>query len=409
MHILLLNEYYPPDTSATAKMAAEVAETLAQRHRVTVVAGRPSYDPDEFYSWALLHKRIQNGVSVERMGSTAFPRHDMRKRVSNYLSYIALAVPRAAALRPDVVLAMTDPPFAGIAGAFVSRITGRPFVYNIRDLYPEMAVGGEIVNRSAWTNRWEHLHRRALRQATRIIVLGDDMRDRIVAKGVAPDRVRVVRDGSLSGLPAPNLNDPLVQQIRCGFPFVVVHAGNLGFYGAWNTLLKAAEILRNENVGFVFIGDGANRAVLQQQASALPNVRFLPFRPASEIQHVMAAGDLHVITVRRGLEGVVVPSKLYSILAAGRPALVVAPVTTDAARIAAGERCGVAADPDDAEAVAAAIRGLRDDPERLAEMACHSRIAAEKYARVKELHSFLAVLEEIQHTPARNGGHHLGS
>ncbi|MGH9736219.1 MAG: glycosyltransferase family 4 protein [Candidatus Acidiferrales bacterium] len=409
MHILLLNEYYPPDTSATAKMAAQVAERLAQRHRVTAVAGRPSYDPDQFYPWALLRKCVQNGVTVERVGSTAFPRHDMRKRVTNYLSYTALAVPRAAALRPDVVLAMTDPPFAGIAGAIVSKMTRRPFVYNIRDLYPEMAVGGEIVNRSAWTNRWEHFHRRALRQATRIIVLGDDMRDRIVSKGIAPDRVRVIRDGSLPSPTPSDLDHPVVQQIRSGFPFVVVHAGNLGFYGAWNTLLKAAEILRNENVGFVFIGDGSNRAALEQQSSTLPNVRFLPFRPASEIPHVMAAGDIHVVTVRRGLEGVVVPSKLYSILAAGRPVLVVAPATTDAARIVSAERCGVAADPDDAQAVAGAIRSLRDNPAALAEMACRSHAAAEKYARVKELDSFLAVLEEIHKPPARNGGGHLGS
>lgn len=408
MHILLLNEYYPPDTSATAKMAAQVAETLAERHRVTVVAGRPSYDPDEFYPWSLLRKTNRNGVAVERVGSTAFPRRDMRKRVSNYLSYVMLAVPRAAALRPDVILAMTDPPFAGIAGALVSRITSRPFVYNIRDLYPEMAVGGEIVNRSGWTERWERLHRNALRRAARVIVLGDDMRDRILAKGIDPDRVRIVRDGAVTSATVPDRSDPLVQQIRCGFSFVVLHAGNLGFYGAWNTLLKAAEILRNENVGLVFIGDGANRAALESQAQNLPNVRFLPFRPASEIPHVMAAGDLHVVTVRRGLEGVVVPSKLYSILAAGRPVLVVAPETTDAARIVSTENCGLSADPDDPDAVASAIRALRDDSDRFARMARHSRAAAEKYARVKELYSFLAVLEEIQ-TPARNGGDHLGS
>src|SRR5579863_1254448 len=407
MHILLLNEYYPPDTSATAKMAAQVAETLAQRHRVTVVAGRPSYDPDEFYSWSLLRKEIRNGVSVEHVGSTAFARHDMRKRVSNYLSYLALAVPRAAALRPDVILAMTDPPIAGIAGAFVAQITGRPFVYNIRDLYPEMAVGGDIVKRNSWTDRWERLHRRALRKAARVIVLGDDMRDRILSKGIPPGRVRVVRDSALAPVSAPERSDAIVREIRCGFPFVVLHAGNLGFYGAWGTLLKAAEILRNENVGFVFIGDGANRAALAAEASALANVRFLPFRPAREIPHVMAAGDLHVVTVRRGLEGVVVPSKLYSILAAGRPVLAVARATTDAARIVSTSGCGSAADPDDPGAVAAAILALRDDPARLAQMGARSQEAAEKYARVKELQSFLAILEELDVAPASNGGDHL--
>src|ERR1700730_13654199 len=155
MHILLFNEYYPPDTSATAKMAAQVAETLAKTHRVTVLARRPAYDPDEYYPFAWLRRDTRHLVTVERVGSTTYPRHQMHRRVSNYLSYLALAVPRALALCPDVVLAMTDPPVAGIAGAFIARLTGRPFVYNIRDLYPDMAIGGGIVHPNLWVALWE--------------------------------------------------------------------------------------------------------------------------------------------------------------------------------------------------------------------------------------------------------------
>lgn len=394
MHILLLNEYYPPDTSATAKMAALVAETLAERHGVTVVAGRPSYDPEEFYPFALLRREKRNNVVVERVGSTAYPRHQMRHRVSNYLSYLAMAVPRALAIRSDVVLAMTDPPVAGIAGAVIARITGRPFVYNIRDLYPDMALGGNIVRPSWWVNCWERIHRWALGRAVRVIVLGDDMRDRILSKGIAPERVVVVRDGAVASASLPEQSDPVVQEIRCGFPFVVLHAGNLGFYGAWTTLLKAAQILRNEPIGFVFVGEGANRAVVKDAALHSPNVRVLPFRPVEQVPHVMMAGDLHVVTVRRGLEGVVVPSKIYSILAAGRPVLVVAPAESDAARIVMESGCGVAADPDDPSAVAAAICELRNDPARLREMGRRARETAQKYARVNELQKFVHIIEE---------------
>src|SRR5271168_770331 len=398
MHILLLNVYYPPDTSATAKMAAQVAEALAQRHQVTVVAGRPSYDPDLRYPYALLRRDTRNKVTIECVGSTAFPRHRMPRRVANYLSYLALAVPRALALRPDIILAMTDPPVAGIAGAFIARLAGRAFVYNIRDMYPDMALGGDIVRAGKWVARWEALHRRALKQAARVIVLGDDMRDRILAKGVAAERVVVVRDGTtptsaVAQIPDPN--DPVVQEIRQGFPFVVLHAGNLGFYGAWNTLLEAAKILSNENTGFVFIGDGANRAALESAARDLPNVKFAPFRPVEQIAQVMVAGDVHIVTVKRGLEGVVVPSKLYSILAAGRPVLVVAPPESDAARIVVESGCGVAADPDDPPAVAAALRELRAQAERLAEMATRARETAAKYARVDELERFAAIIESV--------------
>jgi glycosyltransferase involved in cell wall biosynthesis len=402
MHILLLNEYYPPDTSATARMAAQVAERLAQQHEVTVVAGRPSYDPDETYPYTLLHRTIRNHVAVECVGSTAYPRHQMRRRVSNYLSYLALAVPRALALRPDVILAMTDPPVAGIAGALVADLAGRPFVYNIRDLYPDMALGGNIVHQNAWVERWERLHRRALRQAARIIVLGDDMRDRILAKGIPTESIAVVRDGASSVGNPPEANDPVVQQIRCGFPFVALHAGNLGFYGAWGTLLKAAEILSNENTGLVFVGDGANRTTLAESAAGLKNVRFLPFRPVEEVPDVMRAGDVQIITVKRGLEGVVVPSKLYSTLAAGRPVLVVAAPESDAARIVTAAGCGLSADPDDPIAVAAAIRELRSDPIRLAEMARRARETAKNYARVDELNRFVAAVEGA--VPNRSAG-----
>jgi glycosyltransferase involved in cell wall biosynthesis len=394
MRILLFNEYYPPDTSATAKMAAIVAEALAKRHDVTVVAGRPSYDPDEYYPYRLLRRDLRNGVTVERVGSTAYPRHKMRCRVANYLSYLALAVPRAIAHRPDVVLAMTDPPIAGIAGAFVSRVARRPFVYNIRDLYPDMAVGGSIVQPSKWVERWEKMHRRTLRQAARVIVLGDDMRDRIIAKGIARERIAIVRDGATPSPALPDRSDPVVQEIRCGFPFVAIHAGNLGFYGAWGSLLKAAELLQNKNAGLVFVGDGANRAALESSAAALKNVRFLPFRPFKQVPHVMMAGDVHIVTVKRGLEGVVVPSKLYSILAAGRPLLVVAPKECDAARIAVDMKCGVTADPDDPAAIADAILALRDDPARLARMGEGATEAAAKYARANELARFCAIMEE---------------
>jgi colanic acid biosynthesis glycosyl transferase WcaI len=410
MHILIFNEYYPPDTSATAKMAALVAEALAQRHQVTVVAGRPSYDPDEFYPYALLHRKKVNNVTVERVGSTAYPRHQMKRRVSNYLSYLALAVPRSIAIRPDVVLAMTDPPVAGIAGAFVAQMAGRPFVYNIRDLYPDMAIGGDILRPGKWVERWERLHRRALRQAACVIVLGDDMRARILSKGIRPERVVVVRDGTSIPTSSPDVDDPAVRKsvddIRCGFAFVVVHAGNLGFYGAWDTLLKAAAILSDEDktTGFVFIGDGANRKALEASAANIPNVRFLPFRPVEQLPHVMMAGDIHVVTVKRGLEGVVVPSKLYSILAAGRPVLAVAAKESDAARIVTEEGCGMSADPDDPAAVAAAVRELRSDRARLAEMGRRAQETAGKYARVNELQHLIEIMEDTCH---RNGGRHL--
>jgi glycosyltransferase involved in cell wall biosynthesis len=395
VHILLLNEYFPPDTSATAKCAAQVADALAVNHRVTVLAGRPSYDPSEHHPRYFLRREARGNLVVERVGSTAYPRFQMRRRVSNYLTYLALAIPRALSIRSDVVLAMTDPPIEGIAGALVAQFTGRPFVYNIRDMYPDMAVGGSIVRPGSLSARWESMHRWALRNAARVIVLGEDMRDRIVAKGVDLARVVVSRDGIEIPETLPSADNAVAREIRGEFRFTLVHAGNLGFYGAWQTLISAVRLLESEGVGLVFIGEGAMKPQVESMAAGSRAIRFLPFRPASEIPLVLSSGDMHVVTVKRGLEGVVVPSKLYPTLAAGRPVLGVAPEETDVVRIIRRIGAGVAADPDHPESVADAIRSVLHNPERLQQMGCNARESASSYDRVKQLKIFVDAIEDL--------------
>jgi colanic acid biosynthesis glycosyl transferase WcaI len=394
VHILLLNEYFPPDTSATAKFAAQVAEALSANHRVTVLAGRPSYDPSERHPRYFLRREVHGNLAVERVGSTAYPRFAMRRRVANYLTYLSLAIPRALSTPSDVVLAMTDPPIEGIAGALVARLSGRPFVYNIRDMYPDMAVGGAIVRPGSFTARWEAMHRWALRKAARVIVLGEDMRDRIVAKGVDPARVVVSRDGIAIPETVPSPENAVAREIRGDFRFVLAHAGNLGFYGAWQTLISAVRMLENEGVGLVFIGEGAMKPQVESMAAGCRAIRFLPFRPASEVPLVLSSGDMHVVTVKRGLEGVVVPSKLYPTLAAGRPVLGVAPEETDVVRIIRRTGCGLAANPDDPASVAAAIRSVLHDPKQLQNMAQRAREISFSYDRVKQLKIFSDTVED---------------
>ncbi len=399
MKILLLNLYFPPDTSATAKMAAAVADAVSVRHEVTVLCGRPSYDPTERRAWRPWLTERTGRVRVIRVGSTDYPRFQMKKRVLNYLSYVALSVPRAVFVRCDVVLAMTDPPFEGIVGALVATLKGKPYVYNIRDMYPDMALGGSIVRPGWFVRVWEKLHRWALRRAVRVIVLGDDMRARIIAKGVEPGRVAVVRDGA-EILPIDAPPDPLdaevIRSIRSDFRFVLLHAGNLGFYGAWETLLAAAAALADEGAGLVFVGDGAQRVPLETAAEGMANVRFLPFFPASKIPSVLAAADAHVITIKRGLEGVVVPSKMYGIVAAGKPIVAVAPKGTDAATLGIKSGYAVSADPEKPDELIAAVRRLIQETNKLKEMGEAARAAAPGYDRVKELQKFVYTIEEAQ-------------
>jgi len=396
MKILLLNLYFPPDTSATAKMAATVVDALSAQHEVTVLCGRPSYDPSERRPWRLWQSESRGQVRIIRVGSTDYPRFAMKRRMLNYLSYVALAIPGALFLRCDVVLAMTDPPFEGIVGAIVALFKRKPYVYNIRDMYPDMAVGGAVVKPGLLARVWEKLHRWALRRSTRVIVLGEDMRARIIDKGIAPAKIEIARDGAEIfpfDVPAPLLDDEVIRTIRGSFPFVLLHAGNLGFYGAWETLIKAATNLEADGVGLVFVGEGAQREHVEKLAKDAKNVRFLPFFPSSKIASVLAAADAHVITVKRGLEGVVVPSKMYGILAAGKAIVAIAPEETDAASLGAKFGFAVSADPDDPESVTAAIRSLVKDGAKVQSMGRVARAVAPDYDRVKELQKFVKIIE----------------
>jgi len=322
----------------------------------------------------------------------------MKKRLLNYLSYTALMIPRALFTPCDAVLAMTDPPFAGIIGALLALLKQKPYFYNIRDMYPDMAVGGSIVAPGRLARVWERLHRWALRRATKVIVLGEDMRDRIAGKGVRADNIEIVRDGTeiVSGNAQQSvrtqLDNEVIRTIRGDFRFVLLHAGNIGFYGAWQTLIDAAKQLRGDGIGLVFVGEGAQRTELEAAANGASNLRFLPFFPGSKIPSVLAAADAHVITVKRGLEGVVVPSKMYGILAAGKPIVAVAPRETDAVTLGEKMGFGVGADPDRPDELARVIRELVNDPERIARMGEAALAAAPGYDRVKELEKFVKIV-----------------
>jgi len=221
------------------------------------------------------------------------------------------------------------------------------------------------------------------------------MRDRIVAKGVDAARVVVSRDGIVIPETLPSPENSVAQEIRGDFRFVLVHAGNLGFYGAWQTLISAMRMLEAEGVGLVFIGEGAMKPQIEAMAEGCRAIRFLPFRPANEIPLVLSSGDMHLVTVKRGLEGVVVPSKLYPTLAAGRPVLGVAPEECDVLRIIRRTGCGLAANPDDPNSVVEAIRGVLHDREQLQNMALRARESSFSYDRVKQLKIFSETLEGL--------------
>jgi len=288
---------------------------------------------------------------------------------------------------------MTDPPILALVGAMGAILRGSRFIYNIRDLHPDMALAaGFTLPRPVWAI-WERLHGWALLRAHLVIVLGDDMKDRIVAKGVACERVVVVRDGAWPMHQPVDGDSDVVQAIRGDAEFVLLHAGNLGFAGDWDTLVSAAPRLQSAGIRLTFVGDGAQKEQLQLETNGLNNVVFLPFFPPDDIPSVFASADMHVVTIKSGVEGLVVPSKLYPILMAGKPVLVVASANSDAARIVESSGCGIVIAPGDVEGLVAAVQELTGRPDLLAAMSKNAREISQSFTRDKELSRYVSFVE----------------
>jgi len=368
-HVLIVNQYFPPDTSATAKMVYNLSLKLAEDYRVTVLCGRPSYNPAERHSFYIFKVfNMGSDLKVLRVGSTSCSRIRMKGRIINYLSYLFMASIIGPGLKPDVVVSMTDPPLAFLLGILISFFTRKPFVYNIRDFHPDMALKAGIIRDSFLVKLWDKLHRWGLKKADIIVVLGEDMKMRAIAKGVNSKKIAVVRDGtylkSSNSYPPP---DPqLIKSLRAGFPFVVGYAGNFGFAGVWETVVEAIKALKGEDsIGFIFVGDGPEKPRIVEMLRDCSNVKFFPFQPEQDLLSVLNAPDVHLITLKRGLEGLVVPSKLYPILTVGKPVIAVAPEESDVAKIITEHQCGLVADPDNPEELVKAVRYLVSNPEIL--------------------------------------------
>jgi colanic acid biosynthesis glycosyl transferase WcaI len=234
-----------------------------------------------------------------------------------------------------------------------------------------------------------------MRRVALVVGLGESMAGRIRAKGLPEERVAVVPDGAAQ--PSGPQDPGVVAELRREAGFVALHAGNLGVAGPWETLAGAARLL-DGGARIVFVGDGCRAA-----DSRTMGLEILPFRPLEELPSVMAAGDLQVVALRPGMEGLVVPSKLYTALAHGRPVLAVVPAVSEVAGIVRRWGCGVVADPADPHDVAAKVAWCRDRPEALRAMADRAAEAGRHYERGACLRHLVGLIESTGHVAAREG------
>jgi len=384
MKVLLLNQFFYPDLAATAQIATELAEDLvAGGLKVTALASRGTYLGGE----RLAARESHRDIEIVRLPATSFGKRTLLHRALDYASFYASAASRLATLpRYDVLIALTTPPLIAATGLVAKALKGTKLVYWVQDIYPEVAVAIEALRpRSLLARTMAAASRMVMRRADAVVALGEEMRKRCIAAGAQPDRAVVIPNWSDPAVvrSVPHDANDLRQELANGARTVVMYSGNIGRGHDVATLIGAARLLRGVcDISFVFIGEGANRGEVAVAARELPNVRLVPYQSRERLSHSLSAGDLHLIALSSEIEGLIEPSKLYGIMAAGRPALFVGPPRSEVARTIERERCGRVIRNGDAEGLTAAIRELAGDPVEREAMGQRGRAALEqRYAR----------------------------
>jgi glycosyltransferase involved in cell wall biosynthesis len=364
MRICLLNQFYAPDTAATAQLLTDLGEHLARRgHEVHVVCSRRTYDGTDV---VLKRRERLAGVRVHRVRATGFGRRNLVGRLADYASfYLGAAATCLTLPRMEVCIALTTPPFVGLIGAAMKSLRGTRLVLWTMDLYPDIAIAMGAVRAKTPLARWLARTARALyRRSDAIVALGESMADRIRNAGACARNVHVVENWVPQDavFPKPVRESAFRHELGLDDAFVVMYSGNLGVAHEFDTLLEAARALA-PRAQFVFVGGGKRRTEVERRAAelALTNVHFADYRPLDALSDSLAAADVLVATMRPDAGGMVVPSKVYGMLAAGRPSVFVGDEQSETSRLLLDHDVGWVVPPGRGERLAELLAGLAAD------------------------------------------------
>jgi glycosyltransferase involved in cell wall biosynthesis len=394
MRITLLNQYYPPDEAATAQLLGDLGAALAAAgHEVRAICGDRGYaDPSVVYPRRL----TIDGVEVVRVRSTPFGRSSKIGRVIDYATYLLGAAARLLfGKKPDVVISLTTPPMISLAGSVAAHLRGGRSIFWSMDVYPDIAYELGAMRRDSLAGRlFGWLSRLSLRKPDVVVALGESMGTRLAAAGAR--RVEVIHNWADEASIEPRPARPRAP----GDPLVVLYSGNLGLAHEFDTLLDAAARAQQEAipVRFVFQGGGPRMREVREGVDrrGLANVEIRGYAPRETLGESLTDCDLHLVTLRERMPGLLVPSKIYGILAAGKPTLYIGPAEGEVYEILSEGRCGRRVGIGDVEGVVGALREYAVDPSLIQVQGATARALFDaRFTKAMALEKWVALVEAL--------------
>ena len=388
MNLVVVTPHFAPDVAPTGSVMTRIVHELAELgHSIEVITSLPWYrdhavEP-QFEGKLIRHEDIRWG-RITRLHP--FPAPDKRAlvhRAAAFAGFSAMGAAIGARGGPiDGVLAVSPPLTLGLTGWAIARARKGALVFNVQDVFPDVAVELGVLKEGRLLDATRRLERFCYERADAVTVLSEELQDNVRAKTSRPDKVRVIPNFVDAAAIAPTESENSYRrEFGLEDKVVVMYAGNVGLSQSLDIVVEAAAALSHEDdVMFVINGQGAARKELEKTARGLTNVRFVDMQPAERLPEVLAAADLHLVPLKRGLARSSVPSKTYSILAAARPLIASVDRGSEVARLVERADAGLAVPPEDAEALTKAIRRLLEAPAERARMGQNGRRFVETWA-----------------------------
>jgi colanic acid biosynthesis glycosyl transferase WcaI len=387
LRVLLIVNHYPPDINPSGKLMHQLALGLRELgHTVDILTTFPHYESfkiePQFRGKLFANEAVAGGRVLRVWAFASGQKQRMPHRLANYLSFNAVGVVAEAFTRDahDIVLANSGSFFTGVTAWLLGGLRRTPFIYNVQDIYPDVPVRlGQLRSRTA-IRGLAKVERFMYRRAAHVTVISQQQRRVLEGKGVPAEKLSVIPNFVDTSFILPLPKDNLLSR-RLGLhdKFVVAYAGNLGYAYDFDSLLQVAARLRAyPDIVLLIIGDGVRRTELQEfiTREELSNVRMLPFQPESELPLMRASVDVQLSLYTTGAAQSSLPSKIYEIMASGRPAIVSAERATDLYDLINTTRCGIMIEPNSPDQLHAAVMRLHQDRAYAALLGERGRAAA---------------------------------
>ncbi|SFR66901.1 glycosyltransferase family 4 protein [Halogeometricum limi] len=401
----LVTEYFHPDTASTGQLMTELAVGLEDRGLdMTVYTSQPNYHSGS--NDRQPRTSVHDGVLVKRIRAPQFRQSSLPRRLFNWAVFtvwmsVALLVSRPR--RERELVFVSNPPMLPVAMWAVAKLRGWEYTYVVYDLYPDQPVElGYLSEDDLVTRLWSRLHQYALHDAAHVVVLGPVMRERVIRRagpGFDPEKVEIIHNWEDETFiePREKADNWFSDEHGLVEPFTVFYSGNIAHFHDLETVVEAAAELEDEEVQFLIIGEGDNKRNIVELAERLgvkdETVKFLPYQDWDDLPYSLTCGDVSIVAVREGFEGVCVSSKLYTSMAAGTPVLCIAQPDDDESRIVREADAGITVAQGDVQGVVEAVRRWRDDPELVEIQGRNAREAFEQnFTATRSIDAYYEVL-----------------